>query len=227
MKSLKSVFRRLAFSAVLLFLTVPCFADANDTFAELVSDTNLTLHVADSLDTWVLHSSYTGNGTVVAATDMLKDTAGNAGLFYTSQDPATAEYDIQMDVTGTSDVMGPAGRVQASPVNTAYYILWNNGAGEWRLFKRAAGTTTTLATYTGDDPNGATITVKLEIRDAAKKAYFGGTERMSSTDNAITGAGRAGLKLSGVTSDRGDNWSYTNAGAAAVVHSLTLIGVGK
>ena len=203
-------------------------ADANDTFTE-GSDTLLTSHTSDSGHTWTVQTGSTGNGNVVASTDNVKDNAGNAPNVYSSVTPASAEYDIEMTTTGTSDCMGPSGRC-ATDANTSSFVLYNNGASEWRLIERIAGTSTTLGTATvaggAPDPASGAVTVKLEIRTASKKVYLDTVEKISHTaTDDITAAGKPGIKFAGVTSDRGDNWSFTNT-AVASSPRLMMMGVG-
>ena len=203
-------------------------ADAQDTFVEVTSDTTLASHTPtpDGGFTWVIYSGSAGSATVVALTDNVKDHAGNNPTYYADVTPTSAEYDVQIDTTGTADCLGPAGRI-ATDADTNYRCLWINGAGEWRLVERLAGISTTIGTYVGDDPDGTVRTVLLEIRDASKKVYIGGVERIShTTTNDISAAGKPGIKFSGVTSDRGDNWSFTNTVAASTVKTMALMGVG-
>lgn len=60
-----------------------------------------------------------------------------------------------------------------------------------RLYKVVAGTATLLGSYDHTFANGDEIA--FECYDAAKKVYANGAEVISSADNAITGAGNAGV----------------------------------
>lgn len=207
-------------------------ADATDTFTE-GADTLLTSHTSDSGHTWALQSGSSGNGNVLAATDNVKDNAGNAPNIYSSVTPASAEYDVQLDTTGAGDCSGPSGRVETG-TNTSYFAVYNNGASEWRLIERIAGVSTTLGTATiaggAPDPASGVVTVLLEIRTASKKVFLNGVERISHTaTDDITAAGKPGIKFAGVTSDRMDNWSFTNFAAAAsgAPWELMMMGVGR
>ncbi len=79
------------------------------------------------------------------------------------------------------------------------------------IFKRVAGVNTVL-----DSANlGLAFTteteVKFQVRDAAKKLFVGGVERLSTTDDAITAIGKAGLGLGSVktsTDDAMSLWSF-------------------
>ena len=64
--------------------------------------------------------------------------------------------------------------------------------------------------------NGTTSHLKLEIRDATKKFFIDGVERISSSDNAITAAGKAAIRYYnsdwgfGTTGKPLDNFRATN-----------------
>lgn len=183
---------------------------ANDTFTG--SDgTLLTAHTSDSGHSWTLGTGSTGNGAL--SLNQLKDNAGNGPVLYSSAVPASADYDVEAQVTGTSDVCGPAGRISTS-ANTLYFVIWVNGSSQWRLRKRVAGveSTVTSGTFSGADPDGVTRTVKLYMRGTTLRVYFdgSGTPSIDTTDSAISDAGRPGVAMSGRTSDRMDNWSATN-----------------
>lgn len=177
------------------------------------TDTNGTLLTAHTPSgtgcsgTWTVETGSSGNGEI--QTNSLEDQNGDAPTLYHSGTPATAEYDVQATITGAGDTGGPAGRCSAIAA-TFYYAYWANGSNEWRLTRSVATVQTTLATAVTDDPNGSVRTVKLQIRDAAKKVFIGGVERITSADNTITAAGSAGWTGSGVTSDDTDDWIASN-----------------
>ena len=56
-----------------------------------------------------------------------------------------------------------------------------------------AGTVTELAS--GDSGIAVNDVLMFEIRDATKKLYKNGSEELSTTDNALTSAGKAGVGL--------------------------------
>jgi hypothetical protein len=182
-------------------------ANANDTFTE-ASDTSLVSHTSDSGHTW---SKHVGNVlTVLASGDYLYNASpSNISRYMCSVTPASAEYDVQADVVSTINwCAGVSGRIVTAD-SDEYWCEYENSL--WKLKKRDAGTDTTLATYSGDSPNGTTRTVKLEIRDATKKVYVGGVERISSADNALTAAGQPGIYFDGnSTGTQLDNWSSTD-----------------
>lgn len=191
-------------------------ANANDTFTE-AADTDLALHTSDSGHTWTKEQ---GNVlTVNAAGDYLHNAAPtNTSRYYSSVVPASAEYDVQADVVSGVDVsMGVRARVVAA--DTDEYRCYFNA--EWKLERVDAGAATLLATFVGDTPNGTTRTIKLEIRDATKKLFIGGVERISSTDNIVTAAGSPGIFSLGSSSTvHMDNWSSTDAAAASTAGRL-------
>jgi hypothetical protein len=71
---------------------------------------------------------------------------------------------------------------------------YNAGTGRWELVKCVSAGCEVLAFYSQTLTVGATYAVRLEIRNAAKKLFVDGIQRASSTDNAITQVGRAGIR---------------------------------
>lgn len=179
---------------------------ANDSFTD-ADATPLGSHVSDSGHTWTLGTSVFGQ-LYINASNELANTFSSLSWYYTSATPETAEYDIQCDISGSGSTGGPNGRHSTS-ANTRYFVIYNSGAAQWELTKIVAGAKTILGTYAGDAPTSPR-TVLLQIRDATKKVFIDGAERISSTDNAITAAGRAGVEGSTVNTDTLDNWSSTD-----------------
>lgn len=182
-------------------------ANANDTFTE-AADTSLVDHVSDSGHTWT--KTFGNVLTVNAAGDYLYNaTPTNASRYTLGVTPASAEYDVQADVVSTIEWSGGVSGRDVQADTDRYTFVYENSL--WKLWKTDAGTTSTLATYSGDSPNGTTRTIKLEIRDATKKGYVGGVERVSSTDNAVTATGLPGIYWDGnSTGTQMDNWSSTD-----------------
>ena len=180
--------------------------DATDSFTD-PDNRLLHNHTMNSGHYWFRGSGVTTSCELL--TGQCKDQSGNAPVYYCSALKEGVDYDVQADITAPTSSGEVNGRQDPNAV-TRYAVLYVSGATEWRLVKVVAGVTTTLATYVGDVPS-STRTVKLQILDATKKLFIGGVERASTTDNAITAAGRAGLRGSGITTDRIDNWISTNS----------------
>lgn len=168
----------------------------SDTFTD-ADGTLLSAHVGEIGATWTQNpaslrtSQIAGNAVRVSS-------SGAVSLYYASGLPATAEYDVQATfsvvVTTGNTFDGIVGR-QSVADDTSYCALWNQTAGaRWELYRIVAGVSTLLGFFAGDDPSGAARIVKLQIRDAAKKVFVDGVERISSADNAIAAAGRAGVR---------------------------------
>jgi hypothetical protein len=134
---------------------------------------------------------------------------GDSGDYvHSSATPAGVEYYVQGDITSTGYSNWLMGRVSTT-ANTFYFVQYNaGGANEWRLYRRVAGTATLLGSYAGDVPTSVR-TVKLEIKDATKKVFIGGVERISTTDNTITAAGRPGIGSGQGTIDNYEAGAFT------------------
>ena len=117
------------------------------------------------------------------------------GLYFASGVPATNEYDVTADLTVMSNAgaIGVTGRTSTSVNDDLYMARYNAGSARWELVK-CSGTCTNLGFFYQTLAIGSTYAVKLEIRNATKKLYVDGVERVSSTDNTITQVGRAGIR---------------------------------
>lgn len=173
----------------------------SDTFTD-TNGTNLSSHTGEVGATWTKHSSYTGNITIQSNRCVgPADGGDDITCYYASGSPTTAEYDVTATLIQTSDDAysgcSVAGRISTS-ANTMYLVQRKTGAtDQWELYKIVAGSATLLGTWSEALANGDSRTVKLEIRNATKKLYVNGAERISSADNEITGAGKAGTRAYG------------------------------
>lgn len=102
--------------------------------------------------------------------------------------------------------------------------MWH-GSVLYYLYKVVAGSYTELGTSSADAPTSGD-TVKLEIKDASKKLFINGVERISSSNNDITAAGKAGLRSYGTNAATYlDNWQVEEVGGGSSVN-LTLQDAG-
>lgn len=187
------------------------------TVSDDFTDTNGTASTAHTLtggsSVWSKHSNFTGVNEVQS--NQMTNQAGSNGVDYAGSDsPSSVDQDITTVHSSVDNTGGGCGRINTG-ASTLYLYQYVAGAPEWRLQKIVAGSLTTLGTYNGDAPS-TTRTCKLEIRDAAKKLFIGGVQRISSADNAITAAGEWGYFM-GDTSDNFDSWSASNpAGGVSI-----------
>jgi hypothetical protein len=186
-----------------------------DTFTD-TNGTNLNSHTGETGATWT-DGSRTGDLTING--NRVHYGSGTVPWLYASGTPATAEYDVEADfvavgIPATPGNPGIMGRM-ATAAETAYLIRYIESGTGWQFLKAVAGGYTVLGTY-----NTTLTSVKLEIRDAAKKVYLAGVERISSVDNAITAAGKAGITIAAGTSTNGnhvDNFVATDAASGSSV----------
>lgn len=118
-------------------------------------------------------------------------------MYYSGGVPLGAEYDVLADMTVVTQPAASyaeiAGRISTS-AETLYEGGWEQGNG-WVLYKGIAGAYTNLGTSAFTPTNGVTYALKLVIRNAAKTLYVNGVQQLTSADNTIATAGRAGLDL--------------------------------
>lgn len=192
-------------------------ANSNDTF----TDTNGVLaenHTLDSGGTWGKHPSY-GSAQAEIQSNQMTEAFGNLGVYYSPTAPAGVEYDVQESVGSSGDSGGPAGRI-ATGADTYYEVEYFDGSTEWQIASVIAGSFTTLATYVGDDPS-TTRVCDFQIRDATKKLFIDSVERISTTNNSITAAGRPGF-ITYDTNENLDDWSSVDVVVGGIVNSRTL-----
>ena len=201
--------RSIAWAALppilLLFgLAFPRTAQAVDVVSDLFtesSDVKLTAHTPDTGTGWTeVYTSAASGAEVIAATDIVRAgvNTNSVGQAYTGQ-PAPADVDQDLTITlkalDTTSGTKPVGLFGRRTDNDDFYhvqILPNsNSKASVKLFKFESASATELGAFDATLAVGTVI--KLEIRDATKKVYVDGVERISSTDNSLTSAGTWGI----------------------------------
>ena len=187
--------------------------------------TTLSTHDA----AWSLHPSYSGLCQIAA--NRLRPSSTSTSAYYHSGTPASADYSVSSDLFAKdtdagNSYTGVIGRVSTS-ANTFYMARYSGGAIDgWELFKFVAGTATQLGSTSSQSLTDETShNIKLEMVGTAIKLYKegSGSALLSSTDSAITSAGKAGIRsLNGVdpgdaTGLHLDNFSADDISTATVI----------
>lgn len=188
------------------------------TFHDLFNDTTGTLlenHTPDVGTSWsILYDSFTTAVVEINADGTVSPDTGNNGTgraYRISPAPSGADIAIEADVYETdwtrinSYNRGLFARSSGTDGLTHYAVsILPNGHSDpsIRLYKTTSGSSTLLGSYDHDFVNGDVV--RFECYDSAKKVYVNGVERISSTDNTVTGAGDAGLFWG--------NWGGANGG---------------
>ncbi len=190
-------------------------AFASDTFTG--SDgTTLASHNAN----WVRHSGSSASTEVklFSNTARKQDAAGSC-VYYRSESPSSADYEVSADITndggGSGDAAGVLGRCSTS-ASTWYMARLNSG--NFQLFKFVSGTATQLGSNvtTGYPTTGNTSNIKLSMSGSSIDMYAngGGSPIISQTDSAISAAGQAGLRFGFGGSDSTDDLRADNFDAS-------------
>lgn len=188
---------------------------------------NLTGHTSDSGHSWAKHTGFSADITLDGVGgEMAGAGAGSGACYEASASPASAEYDVQgtLHVYTRVGQNGLAGRIQAGAdtMYLAYYDLTN-----LILYKGVAGAFTNLGSYAVTLSAGNSYVILLQIRDAAKKIFLDGVERVSSADNAITGAGKLGIRaLDAVTASTGMHFDDISGTDTVAAGRVGLVGAG-
>ena len=187
--------------------TPPMSVVLNDTFTEAAS-TLLTLHVSDSGAAWSRHVNFPGDITIDPTTDEAWCSALNAGTaahILSAYAAAPAQYDIlatfinRGGTAGTTGITFRSAIASGSSGNT-YYSVRNDGT-QWQLFKTITGTATSLGTFAQTLTVGQSYDARIEVRNATKKLFVDGVERISTTDDTIASTNnRIGIRAGTVQS---------------------------
>lgn len=209
----------------------------NDTMTG-TAGTVLSAHTGETGASWTLHSSYGTGQAVLTDANRVRSNNLNQALYYASGTPASADYDVEVDmrifslIAATQD--GPCGRINTS-LNTMYYFRYRPDPTVWEIGKLVGGTSTILGSYTHVPTVGNTYHVKLEMRGTTLKGYIDGVLQITATDSAITAAGRAGIRwleasASNTTGIHFDNFSATDPAVvpantvAPVISGIRVVG---
>lgn len=204
----------------------------NDTFTDADS-TALTSHTGETGATWTKHgfSEDTGSDNPIITSNLLRPRTTTAlrTIYYASGSPAAADYtvsvDYVVDASGVeaTEIFGVVGRV-ATGANTFYAALYMQNAGGIRIYKFVTGTGTVIVTAVSVtlsssatyrltlDMQGSTIAARFQRASDSNWLTSSGTWQASqtnlgsTTDTAITAAGKAGFWSNG-TRPRGNNFS--------------------
>lgn len=163
---------------------------ANDTFTD-VAGTNLTAHTADSGQAWAKNTEV-GNG-VISASGRAR--GGTAKTRYDLNiTPATAEVDIELDVTVIS-LAAAAGIIARSVGNTTRVNFFYSSSGQtWNVEDGGGSIVATSAVV--PMTVGTPYHIRIECRNATKKIFSNGVQVLSTTSNLITPNGKVGFQWS-------------------------------
>ena len=171
-----------------------------DTFTE-GSDILLGAHTGEVGATWTVHTSYGSDAaTIDSASDRVYPTA-DPKSYWASGTPPSADYTVCADIFAASNItanIGPAGRIDTT-ANTMYSARYNSGT-TWELAKRVTGSNTILGSSTNQLISiGNSKTVCLVMSGTSISLTVDGTTEVGPvTDSAITAAGKAGWRSSGI-----------------------------
>ena len=171
----------------------------SDTFTG-TNGTDLPDHTPDTGTGWTEEEK---TGTQVLEIFSGKCEASNAeaddrATYSAQPDPTVVEYDVEFVFYQASGVNDEPSHLFARFTDTSNYYLatvYSDGqTDDYKLNKTVTGSFTELASLDEAIIIGGE-TIKLQVRDATKKVFNGETEKLTSTDNALTSAGKAGISV--------------------------------
>jgi hypothetical protein len=166
-----------------------------DTFVD-TDTTALQSHTGELGATWTERTAV-ADFTIVA-NSAYPPITGEA-IYTASGTPASAEYDVLVQffqrLIGVGDLSVVARFVDTDNYYIAQYTGDLTTTGNFRIYKKVGGSFTELAASgTILVGQGWPPSVRFRIRDASKKVYVDGTELLTTSDNALTAAGLAGVR---------------------------------
>lgn len=174
-------------------------------FSDTFTDTGGVLlenHTPTTGTSWTaVWQSTAGDGFVIDTGNVLSCPSNvSDGAIYTADTTySTADYSISATMNTLSsdgdDPLYMLVRVQDQENMYAVRLIDQGGTNTCQLYKKVAGTWSTLGSAFTPPANGSVI--KLEIIGTALKFYDDGVEIASATDSAISAAGKAGLAAGG------------------------------
>lgn len=192
-----------------------------DTFTD-TNGTAISSHTGETGATW---TALTGNAdTPTIQSNALDPGTGSTanGLWYASGAPLGADYTVTAQVLfngGTAAIAGPGARLSTSAQTGYFGFLFNNGTHKFATYKYVAGALTLVAgtgntptitsgvTYTiALDVSGSTVALRVQRSSDSNWLNSSGSWQasqancLSTTDTAISAAGRPGLWLSQIAS---------------------------
>lgn len=179
------------------------------------NESHIINHVGEVGATWEYHPARSSTSGGLNVDGEVQYGGIGAQPAFASGLPATNEYDVEWDDiydSGTPS-FGPMGRMH--PTDSNGYLTRYNGS-QWDIFKWVSGTFTSIGSFVESRTAGSSVRCKLEIRNASKKLFVAGVERISSADDSVTVAGRVGLRGS-AGGNQIDNLAATDASAGTTI----------
>jgi hypothetical protein len=170
-----------------------------DTFTEAAGVT-LASHSADTGGSgWTKAAFDADTASVDADLDRVKGDAGSSAYYFHSVTPGGEEYDITIvgrTSASTSFSFGILARLADHASTPSYYSVMLEDDGTLRLTKNVSGGgETSLGSFALGPVVNQDYTIKFEVRNSTKKVYVDTVERISSADDAITAAGKVGIRI--------------------------------
>lgn len=182
-------------------------AFASDLFNGTVN-TSLLSHTADTGGSWTGHSSLpnsTSNPVKLDGVGGLMNPNASAIstlLYYNAATPTTPDYSVKgkinIKTVVADEQIGVCGRLSTSAL-TFYVARYNTNVNAVQLYKSIAGTLTLLGSYSATWAAGETHDIELKMVGSTISVLVDGVERISVTDNSITTAGKAGIRMYNTT----------------------------
>jgi hypothetical protein len=150
--------------------------------------TLLASHAADTGDAWTLRS-----GSAEIQSNKLSSSTQPSIFTLSALVPASADYDVSVDITVTDaqNAIGVTGRHSTS-ATTFYHFRWLNG--NYELYSFVAGSPTLLSTIAGALSVSDVARLRLRMRGTTISGWVNGVQKVSVTDSTITATGVAGFR---------------------------------
>lgn len=170
----------------------------NDTFTD-DSGTLLSAHTPDVGSAWTRHAVASGSTQDIEIVNgrlqSILSTGGQGVTYYNNSVPPSADYTLSCwyQINGTVSRPSLIAR-QDTAVNTGYLARYNATSEVWEIVRVVTGAFVTVASAPVAYETGRWYLLEFVVTDAYKALLVDGVEVCRTTDNTITGAGRAALR---------------------------------
>lgn len=135
---------------------------------------------------------------ITAAGRIRSDAPSTTAIYEHSGTPASADYRVSADFVYVGSLVTQPGILLRRTATTTYYFArYDTDLQLFKMYKVVSGSTSLIGTSAESAlAVGETMRVTLEAIGTALKVYRDGVEVLSVADSSITGAGKAGVRLS-------------------------------
>jgi hypothetical protein len=209
----------------------------SDAFTD-TTGTLLSAHTPTAGGSWAICTGTTNTARITSGGRTRNSFSAGEADYLCQGTPGSADYTVQADLwAGSSAATNYAGLYgrsdpsggQNGTTGKTYLSLYDGGAPGWLLTKAVNNTFTQLgSTFSQSLTLSTSTTFKMTMTGTSLVLNVAGTDRVTTTDSAVTAAGQAGVfilssSLTDNTALELDNFSATDAVTASTFPPLPAV----